>query len=74
MQTQARARAIVGDMNQAQDTLTGSRSASPLRTTFSRLVDAVYAIADDPSPANVERYLAASQELEKSRGREEEAQ
>ena len=74
MQTQARAGAIVGDMNQAQDTLTGSRSASPPRTTFSRFVGAVYAIADDPRPANVERYLAASQELEKSRGREEEAQ
>jgi hypothetical protein len=73
VQTQACAGAIVGDMNLAQDTLTGSRSASALRTTFSRFVDAVYASADDPRPANGERYLAASPELENSRGREEEA-
>jgi hypothetical protein len=61
-------------MNQAQAAQMGVRLASSPRTAFRRFVDAVDAIANDPSPANVGRYLAASQELEKSRGREEDAQ
>jgi hypothetical protein len=56
-------------MNQAQATQMRIRLASSPRTAFRRFVDAVHAISDDPSPANVVRYLAASQELEKSRGR-----
>ena len=30
-------------------------------------VDAVLALSDDPGPANLQRYLAVSQELEESR-------
>jgi hypothetical protein len=30
-------------------------------------IDAVLALSDDPGPANLERYLAVSRELEKSR-------
>jgi len=37
------------------------------RAAFIRFRDAVLAMGDDPSPANVERYLEASQALDESR-------
>jgi len=39
------------------------------RSTLKEMVDAVHALSDDPSPANVERYLASSRALEDSRNR-----
>jgi hypothetical protein len=37
------------------------------RNAIRKFVDAVRALSDDPGPANLERYLAASLELEESR-------
>jgi hypothetical protein len=34
------------------------------RSVLQEMVDAVHALPDDPSPANVERYLASSRALE----------
>jgi hypothetical protein len=34
------------------------------RSVLQEIVDAVDALSDDPSPANVERYLASSRALE----------
>jgi hypothetical protein len=39
----------------------------PKPEAIQHLVDAVLALSDDPAPANVTRYLAASQALESSR-------
>jgi hypothetical protein len=36
------------------------------RRALLEMVDAVHALSEDPSPANVERYLAASRALEDS--------
>jgi hypothetical protein len=43
------------------------RLAPPARTPIQELMDAVLALSDDPRPANVERYLAASRALEDSK-------
>jgi hypothetical protein len=43
------------------------RLAPPARTPIEQLLDAVLALSDDPRPANVERYLAASRTLEDSK-------
>jgi len=37
------------------------------RSELQEMVDAVHSLSDDPSPANVERYLASSRALEGSR-------
>jgi hypothetical protein len=37
------------------------------RSAFRQFVDAVLAFSENPGPANLERYLAASRSLEKSR-------
>jgi hypothetical protein len=37
------------------------------RRVLREMVDAVHALSDDPSPANVERYLASSRALDHSR-------
>jgi hypothetical protein len=37
------------------------------RRALQEMLDAVHALSDDPSPANVERYLASSSALEGSR-------
>jgi hypothetical protein len=37
------------------------------RTALQEMVDAVHSLSDDPSPANVDRYLASSRALEGSR-------
>jgi hypothetical protein len=37
------------------------------RSAFRQFVDALIAFSDDPGPANLERYLAASRSLEESR-------
>jgi hypothetical protein len=37
------------------------------RRALHEMVDAVRSLSDDPSPANVERYLASSRALEGSR-------
>jgi hypothetical protein len=37
------------------------------RSTFRQFVDAVLAFSENPGPANLERYLAASRSLEESR-------
>jgi len=34
---------------------------------FSQFVDAVLALSDDPRPANLDRYLAASRAVEEAR-------
>jgi len=39
----------------------------PERGALQDFVDAVLALSDDPEPANLERYLAASRSLEESR-------
>jgi hypothetical protein len=36
-------------------------------SALQEMVDAVHSLSDDPSPANVERYLASSRALEGSR-------
>jgi hypothetical protein len=38
-----------------------------VRHDIREFVDAVLALSDDPGPANLERYLAVSRELEESR-------
>ena len=50
---------------QRKDMQTGL--APPAPTVHSLFVDAVLALADDPSARNVARYLAASRELEQAR-------
>jgi hypothetical protein len=37
------------------------------RNAVREFVDAVLALSDDPGPANLQRYLAVSRELEESR-------
>ena len=37
------------------------------RSAVREFVDAVLALSDDPGPANLQRYLAVSRELEESR-------
>jgi hypothetical protein len=52
--------AIVNSMERA-------KVALATRTALQEMVDAVHTLSDDPSPANVERYLASSRALERSR-------
>jgi hypothetical protein len=54
VKTRARLDAIVGGVQHDQ----------PI--DIREFVDAVLALSDDPGPANLERYLAASRELEES--------
>jgi len=42
-------------------------SALVERPVFSQFVDAVLAFSEDPRPANLERYLAASRAVEEAR-------
>jgi hypothetical protein len=63
---------IVGDMQQGQRTAVPEhesllRQATGERSVLRQFVDAVVAFSDDHSPANLERYLAASRSLEESR-------
>ena len=44
-----------------------TRASGPERGVFSQFVDAVLAFSDDPRPANLERYLAASRAVEEAR-------
>jgi hypothetical protein len=44
--------------------MTPAQLASAERTAFRQFVAAVLALSDDPGPANLERYLAASRALE----------
>jgi hypothetical protein len=47
--------------------MTRARPASSAeQTAFRQFIEAVVALSEDPEPANVERYLAASRELEES--------
>ena len=41
------------------------------RGAHRQFVDAVHAFSDDPGPANLERYLAASRALEESKRSEQ---
>jgi hypothetical protein len=43
------------------------KGALARRSELQEMVDAVHSLSDDPSPANVERYLASSRALEGSR-------
>jgi hypothetical protein len=43
------------------------RPPSALRDALRQFVDAVVAFSDEPGPANLERYLAASRSLEEAR-------
>lgn len=45
------------------------KPAVPAQGAVQELVEAVYALSDDPSRENVERYLASSRALEGSRRR-----
>jgi hypothetical protein len=47
--------------------MTRAQLAPTERRAFRQFVDAVLAFADDPGPANLERYLAASRSLAESR-------
>jgi hypothetical protein len=47
--------------------MTRARLTRAERVAFRQFVDAVLAFSDDPGPANLERYLAASRSLEESR-------
>jgi hypothetical protein len=47
--------------------MTLPRLAPVERTALQHFVAAVRAFSDDPGPANLERYLVASRELEESR-------
>jgi hypothetical protein len=44
-----------------------TRASGPERGVFSQFVDAVLALSDDPRPANLDRYLAASRAVEEAR-------
>jgi hypothetical protein len=53
--------------------MTRPRVAPPKETSLQDFVEAVLAFSDDPDPVNLERYLAASRSLDKSRLAEQEA-
>jgi hypothetical protein len=63
VKTRARLQAIVRDVQADQP------------NNVQKFIDAVHALSDDPGPANLQRYLAVSRELEESpRPRESAAQ
>jgi phage-related protein len=72
VKTRASPEAIVGDVQRDQ-TIGAKRQESLVRpateerTALQRFVDAVVAFSNDPTPANLERYLSASRSLEESR-------
>jgi hypothetical protein len=47
--------------------MTRARLGPPDQAAVRQFVDAVLALSDNPGPANLQRYLAVSQELEESR-------
>jgi hypothetical protein len=47
--------------------MTRARLGPPEESAVREFVDAVLALSEDPGPANLERYLAVSRELEESR-------
>ena len=49
--------------------MTPAQLASAERTAFRQFVAAVLALSDDPGPANLERYLAASRSLDEAQPR-----
>ena len=49
--------------------MTPAPLASAEGTAFRQFVAAVLALSDDPGPANLERYLAASRSLEEAQRR-----
>jgi hypothetical protein len=47
----------------------GAQLAPVERSVHEQFVEAVHAFSDDPGPANLARYLAASRSLEESQAR-----
>ena len=72
MKTRVSRAAIVGEMPDdlaiaAQPHEELVRPPTANRDALRQFVDAVVALSDEPGPANLERYLAASRSLEEAR-------
>ena len=63
--TRSGADAIVGDV--ARTPLDPRQHAPSVRIAMERFADAIFDLSDEPTSANIARYLAASRALEESR-------